>query len=356
MAERRPRGVRHPLLELTLARLIEFGRTPSAIFWVFGFPVVLAVVLGIAFRNQGPETSKVVVIGEDAAELVTRLETDPLLEVEARDDEGVALRELGQAKVDLVLRVVDVEEGVPAVVYRYDPTRPGALAVRHAIDDALQTAYGRRDVIAALEEQVEEAGGRYIDFLVPGLIGLNIMGSCMWGLGYVIVDSRRRKLLKRFAVTPMNRSHFLLSFFFSRLVFLVLEVAVLVAFGWLAFDVQVHGSVVSLGLVALLGMASFSGMALLIASRTESTEVASGWMNFVQMPMWLAGGSFFAYGQFPEFLHPFIRALPLTALNDAMRAIINDGAGLAATWSQLLVLAAWGTIGFVLSLKLFRWQ
>jgi ABC-type multidrug transport system permease subunit len=348
--------VRHPLLELTLARLIEFVRTPSAIFWVFGFPVLLAMVLGIAFRNQGPEIARVAVIGDGAAELVARLADDPLLQVSARDDADAALAELARARLDLVVRVASLDADGPAVAYRYDPTRPGALATRHAADRAIQAACGRRDVVAVEEEQVEEAGGRYVDFLVPGLIGLNVMGSCMWGLGYAIVDSRRRKLLKRFAVTPMNRSHFMLSFFFSRLIFLVLEVALLVAFGWLVFDVRVHGSLLSLGAVALLGMASFSGLALLIASRTESTEVASGWMNFVQMPMWLLGGSFFAYARFPELLHPFIRLLPLTALNDAMRAIANDGAALVDLWSQLLVLGGWGAVGFFLALKVFRWQ
>jgi ABC-2 type transport system permease protein len=356
MASPRPDGVRHPLIELTAARLIEFVRDPSAIFWVFGFPVLLAVVLGIAFRNQGPEIAEVAVIGDGAAELVARLEANPLLAVTARTDTAHALDELSQARVDLVVRVGALDPDGPAVTYRYDPTRPGALATRHAMDRAIQSALGRRDVVAVEEERVEEAGGRYIDFLVPGLIGLNIMGSCMWGLGYAIVDARRRKLLKRFAVTPMNRSHYMLAFFFSRLLFLVLEVALLVAFGWLVFDVRVHGAVLSLGVVALVGMAAFSGLALLIASRTESTEVASGWMNLVQMPMWLLSGSFFAYSRFPEFLHPFFKLLPLTALNDALRAVASDGASLVDTWSQLLIMGIWGTISFLLALKVFRWQ
>ena len=182
------------------------------------------------------------------------------------------------------------------------------------------------------------------------------MGSCMWGMGYAIVDARRRKLLKRFAVTPMNRTHFLLAFFLSRLVFLVLEVVVLIACGRLLFGVEVQGSVVAVMAVALLGTAAFSGLALLIASRTSSTEAASGWMNFVQLPMWILSGSFFSYSRFPDFVHPAIKALPLTAINDGLRQIINEGGSIAAVAPQAAVLAAWSIVGFFLALKMFKWQ
>jgi ABC-2 type transport system permease protein len=182
------------------------------------------------------------------------------------------------------------------------------------------------------------------------------MGSCMWGMGYSIVDARRRKLLKRFAVTPMRRTHYQLSFMLSRLLFLAAEVAVIVTFGWLAFGVRVHGSVFALGAVALLSTFSFSGIALLIASRTESTEVASGWMNFVQMPMWLFSGSFFDYSRFPDAVQPLIKVLPLTAFNDAARAILNEGASIVSVWPQVLILCAWGAVSFVVAVKVFRWQ
>jgi len=350
-----------PLRELTKARFLEFVRDPSALFWVFVFPVLLAVVLGIAFRNRGPEKIKVAVLGPEAETLIARIGPEkPAGEVHSFTMTPMgpeqALAALRSGRIDLVVKAELAEGDSPSVTYRYDPTRPGARTARLTVDDFIQQSYGRTDAVQVAEEKVEEKGGRYIDFLVPGLIGLNVMGSCMWGMGYAIVDSRRRKLLKRFAVTPMNRSHFLLSFALSRLVFLVLEVGVLVIFGHLVFDVRVHGPVSALALATLMGTAAFSGLSLLIASRTSSTEVASGWMNFIQLPMWLLSGSFFSYSRFPEFLHPWIRLLPLTALNDAARTVMNDGAGFAFIGWELTVLAVWAVLSFIAALKIFRWQ
>jgi ABC-type multidrug transport system permease subunit len=224
------------------------------------------------------------------------------------------------------------------------------------VDNALQTLFGRVDPIEVQDETVTDVGGRYIDFLIPGLIGLNIMSSCMWGIGYTVVDARRRKLLKRFAASPMRRSHFLLSFMLSRLVFLVAEVAALVCFAYFIFDVQVTGSYAGVALFSVLGAFAFSGLSLVIAARPDNTEVASGWMNFFMLPMWLLSGSFFDYGRFPDFLRPIIRMLPLTAMNDGLRAVINDGAPVLGSWMELSVLVAWGAICFAIALIAFRWK
>ncbi len=346
----------HPLVELTLARFREFVREPGALFWTFGFPVLLAVGLGIAFRARPPDPARVALVGRtDADARMERiLQGADRVEV-TRMDEEEARASLRSGKVDMVIVPV-LEDGRMSVTYRYDAARPQGRAARLEADMVVQSALGRTDVADVSEETVSEQGGRYIDFLIPGLIGLNVMGSSMWGIGYSVVLSRRRKLLKRLAATPMSRSHYMFSYLFSRLVFLIAEVAALVAFGWLVFGVRVHGSWVWLILVSLAGAASFTGLALLVASRSESTEVASGVMNAVMLPMWLLSGSFFSYERFPDFLHPVIRLLPLTAFNDALRAIINDGASIWSTWTQVAVLAFWALVGYLLAVKLFKWQ
>ncbi len=345
----------NPIVELTRTRLLEFVRSPGAIFWVFVFPVLLAVALGIAFRNQPPDSPRAAVIGETRDLVAERLRKNDVVQMSDLQG-GDALNALRTGRIDILVRADSSGESVPKITYRYDPTRPEGRRARAAVDNELQRSFGRVDVISAEEERVTEVGGRYIDFLIPGLIGLNIMSSCMWGIGYAVVDSRRRKLLKRFAATPMNRSHFLLSFMLSRLVFLIAEVAALVFFGYLIFDVQINGSLLSVGVFSIAGAFAFSGLALLIAARPESTEVASGWMNFAMLPMWLLSGSFFAYSRFPEFLHPFIRALPLTALNDGLRIVINDGGSLLSSWLEMSILVGWGLLGFVIALRSFRWQ
>ncbi len=244
----------------------------------------------------------------------------------------------------------------PDVEYRYDATRPESRIARLAVDDALQRAQGRAEVARTRDERVTEPGGRYIDFLIPGLIGLNLMGSGMWGLGFNIVTARGRKLLKRFAATPMRRSHYLLSFMMSRLVFLALEVVAVLGFAWLVFGVTVRGSLFSVAVIVLLGALTFSGIGLLVAARPTTIEGVSGLMNFVMLPMWMLSGTFFSSARFPEFAQPFIKALPLTAVNDSLRAVINEGASLASNWAALAVLLAWCVVSFIVALRIFRWQ
>ena len=199
-------------------------------------------------------------------------------------------------------------------------------------------------------------GSRYIDWLLPGLLGMNIMGTGLWSMGFAVVQARTRKLLKRLMATPMPRTSYLLSHLLARLVFLVLEVGALLLFGRLAFGVTSAGALWLVGLLALLGAFSFSGLGLLIASRARTVEAVSGLMNVVMLPMWLLSGVFFASSNFPDAAQPFIRALPLTALNDALRAVMLEGRGLAAIATQVAVLFAWGITTFVLALKLFRWR
>jgi ABC-type multidrug transport system permease subunit len=371
LRERTRRGpAQYPLFQLTLARIREFIREPEAVFWVFVFPVLLALALGIAFRNRPAEK---IPIGVDdripeAARIVELLTGSPDLEpvLLSRD---LMSQEIRAGKIDLVVGPCispsisptpegsDAEgTGVIPFCYTYDPDRPGGRMARLAVDDTLQKALGREDVIRARDRRVAETGARYIDFLIPGLIGLNLMASGMWGVGFNVVDARTKKLLKLLTATPMRRSHFLLGFMLSRLLFLVLEVTALVGFGWVVFGVVVHGSLISLSLILLVGAMTFAGLGLLVAARPKSIEAVSGWMNFVMLPMWLLSGSFFSYARFPEILHPFIRALPLTALNDALRSVINEGAPLPDSLTELSVLLGWGVLSFVLALKIFRWQ
>jgi ABC transporter DrrB family efflux protein len=226
---------------------------------------------------------------------------------------------------------------------------------RQRVDDALQRGGGRRDPVPVRETHVTEPGARYIDFLIPGLIGMNIMSGGMWGVGFVIVDMRARRLLKRLLATPMRRADFLGAMMASRLSFVFTEVVLILAFGWLAFDLVIQGSLLLIALLAVLGGFVFSGLGLLVASRARKIETVSGLMNLVMLPMWVFSGVFFSADRFPEAAQPLIRALPLTALNDALRAVILEGAGLASQAGPVALLAAWAAVSFVLALKLFRW-
>ena len=344
----------HPLLELTTMRVREFLREKEAVFWVFIFPVLMTFALGIAFRNTAPEKTFVAIEADannpSVNELANVLVHAPEISasVLAPDEAAKALR---SGKVSVVIKPKN-----DSYEYRFDPTRPESRTARLIIDDVLQRAKGRSDVVSTGEQRITEPGARYVDFLVPGLIGMNLMGSGLWGLGFTVVIARSRKLLKRFAATPMRRSHYLLSFMLSRLAFLFLEVAAVVVFAWLAFGFTVRGSWLTVALITLLGGFTFSGIGLLVAARPTTIEGVSGLMNFIMLPMWLLSGTFFSSERFPQIFQPFIKALPLTALNTLLRSVMNEGAPLWSNWSNVAILLAWLIVSFVVALKIFRWQ
>jgi ABC-2 type transport system permease protein len=339
----------HPLVELTKARLREFFREPGMIFWVFGFPILMAVGLGLAFRSQPPEKPVIALLASDESEAARALLASDDV-VATRLPEEDAMRGLARTKYALV---VDLREH--DAVYRYDPTSNAARLARVLAGAELERAAGRRDLLSVRDEPQSLPGTRYIDFLLPGLIGMNVMGSSVWGVGYSLVVARKRKLLRRFAVTAMRRSHYLASYFLSRLLFLVLELGVLVTFGVLAFGTTIQGSIAGLILAAVLGAAAFAGLGLLVGARIDNTEVATGWMNFIQLPMWVLSGAYFTNERFPDWFQPFIHALPLTALVDALRLVYNEAASLTTILPELAILVAWAVVTFAIVARTFRW-
>ena len=346
---------RPPLVALTRARVLEFIREPEAVFWVFAFPVIMAVVLGFAFRDHAPDKLPVGVAGEAARARAVAEESlrSGALAASVFPSLPDGLQALRTGKIALL---VEVRDRNAALVYHFDPTRPDARIARLEVDDAIQRAAGRRDPVSFREEAMHEKGSRYIDFLLPGILGLNLMGTGIWGIGFGIVNARLKKTLKLMTATPMRKSDFLLAQILSRLVFLLLEVAVILSFGVLAFGVPVRGSLVLLLGIALLGALSFAGIGLLVAARAKTLEAASGLMNLVMVPMWLLSGVFFSADRFPKKAQPIIRALPLTAVNDALRAVMLEGSRAPAVALQIAILVAWGAASFAAALRIFRWQ
>ena len=344
------RDVPHPLIELTKSRFREFVREPEAVFWVFAFPVIMTCALGIAFRSRGAEPVIAGVVEQAGADQITAA---------LESAGGFTVRRLDPGDVDRALRdgraPVVIVPGAPPT-YRYDEARAESQVARLAVDAALQRAAGRADAFLPVQQPMQTVGSRYIDWLVPGLLGMNIMGTGMWGVGFAIVNARAKKLLKRLVATPMAKSHYLLSLVFSRMATLSLEVIVIIGFAWIFFDVAVHGALWALAALAILGAIAFGGLGLLVASRARTIEAVSGLMNFVMLPMWVLSGVFFASTNFPDAMQPFIHVLPLTALNDSLRIIVNEGRSFDAVLPQVAILGAWGGLSFLLSLRLFRWQ
>jgi ABC-type multidrug transport system permease subunit len=339
---------------LLMARMLELKREPEVVFWVFVFPLLLALGLGIAFRNKPGNAASVAIVegagSQDAQNLLARSAQHDRFKVQVLNQEE-AHKGFRLGKFDLVIEPAN--NG--AVSYRYDPARPESVLAKAEVDDAMQAAAGRKDTVPTTAVASSEPGSRYIDFLIPGLLGMNLMNSGMWGIGFALVDMRQRKLLKRFVGTPMRRGDFLLALASSRLILMIIEVGLLLLFGALFFHMRVLGSVAAIALIAALGSLTFGGVGLLTASRAQKIESVSGLINLVMMPMWIFSGVFFSYERFPAIIHPLIKALPLTALNDALRASILEGTPILHQWPRLLIMVLWGGVSFVLALKWFRW-
>ncbi|HEY6322890.1 MAG TPA: ABC transporter permease [Thermoanaerobaculia bacterium] len=378
-----------PLLQLTLSRFREFVREPEALFWVFAFPLLLAVALGLAFRDKAPDRIPIgLVAGAGTDRATTALARSPVLLARTMSP-GEGREALRTGKISLL-----IEPGTPVPatpppaapagppaparsraggaggagapageagvrrswIFHFDQTRPDSRIARLEAEDALQRAAGRTDALAIRSALVTEKGSRYIDFLIPGLIGMNLMGTGIWSLAFGITTARQKQLLKRLVATPMRRSHYLLAQVLGRLVFLLPEIVILVGVGWLVFGVAVRGSLWLLLVTSLVGAMTFCGLGLLIASRARTIEGASGMANLVMLPMWLLSGVFFSSERFPERVQPLIRALPLTALNDALRGVITEGQSPAVVAGKLAIVAAWGLASFLVALRIFRWR
>ncbi len=335
------------LYQLTMARFRLLSREPEAIFWIFIFPILLAAGLGIAFRNRPAD---VLPVGATTPQLIQALAADPGLKATEMDETtgGRALRTGA-----ILLLASQQPEGV---AYKYDDTNPDARTARMIVDRAVQAAAGQRDAVHAENELIHETGSRYIDFVVPGLLGMNLMGSAIWGLGFAIVEARQKKLLKRMVASPMPRWQYLASFLLSRLVMLVLEVGAFLGFAGLAFGVPFRGSLWQLAILCVLTSMAFSALGLLISSRARTMEAASGLMNLVMLPMWILSGVFFSASRFPAVIQPFVRALPLTAANEALRANMLQGVGLNHLLTPLAILLAWLVVPFAVALRIFRWR
>lgn len=339
------------LRELTLNRIRVMLREPEVLFWIFFFPILLMLGVGIAFSDPAPEIFRIgIEQGSPAEELREALDRNPDLQVVLLAP-GTVDDELRRGRVAVL-----VEAGSVETTLRFDAARPEARAARILTEWALQQWAGADSPLAIREERVTARGQRYIDWLIPGLIGFNLMGTGLWSVAFYTTQARENRELRRLVATPMRRSDFLLAQILARYTFLVAEIPLIVLFAWLAFGVPVEGNLLALGLVVLLGATCFTGLGILAASRVRTTEGVSGIINLIMMPMLILSGVFFSVDRFPDVTRPLIALLPLTALIEALRAVYNDGLGLGAVLGDLAVVAGWTAASFLVALRIFRWQ
>ena len=336
--------------QVTLLTFREFIRTPGAVFWTYGFPLTMAVCLGLAFRTSEPAPLAIAVVeSEHVAAQFEALEKNERLQPQLFDLAG-ARDAFSHGRCLLI-----VSGTAQRPVITVDPTRPESELARLHVVQSLQASHSPQSVLEVEERDETAPGSRYIDWLIPGLISLNLLGAGLWGVGFNLVQMRVKHILRRLMVTPMRRSEFMLAFLLSRLLLVIPESAIILGFGVWIFDTPISGSLGTILVLVLLGAVSFTGLGILIACRAKSMESVSGLMNFVMIPMWLLGGSFFSSDRFPDVLQPLVQILPITHLNNGLRAVIQDGAEIGTMGLELGYLAAFGVLTMVLAIKIFRW-
>lgn len=331
----------------------DYLRTPEAVFWTYGFPFVMTIVLGLAFSGGGAEPSRIGVLGSgfDAAVGIERsaAETDELQVVRFADEES-ARRALIAGRIELVLG-----GDIANPILDLDPRRPGSELAELRVDRRLSIARGVDPGPEVDRHEIVEPGGRYVDFVLPGLIALNVLGAGVYGIGYNIVQMRSRNLFRRLWVTPVGRAEFLLGFLGARGVLALIPPFVILLFGSVAFGVPVRDGLPMFALLVLAGAASFSGLGMLISSRARTLEAVSGLMNFVMLPMWLLGGAFFSTAKFPETVQPLLRAVPLSWLCDGFRDALLGAEVHVDQWTAVGLLFGFGVLCFGIATRVFRW-
>jgi ABC-type multidrug transport system permease subunit len=360
------------LYQLSVAQFLETIREPEVLFWGMLFPVLISIGLGLAFTQQSELKFQVLVVEKNETELDSLLRlyaqpgekdgqsvytwklTDPTLGntefTFIHSERQPAIVALKRGEADVI-----VSDSLGKVRYHFDPHNSQAQLVYLKLSSLLQSPAGAAGSGQTDVEPLTLRGVRYIDFLVPGLITFGIMSSIMWGISYTIIERRSQKLLRRMVATPMKKSNFLIALMFVRIGMNVVEALTLFFFAWLLFDIHIQGNIGALVVLFLAGNVAFTGIGVLISSRTSKTEVGTGWINAVTMPMLILSGIFFSYHNFPQWSLGVIKLLPLTALTDGVRSIFNEGGGWAEILTPSIALSLFGLVCFVAGMRLFKW-
>jgi ABC-type multidrug transport system permease subunit len=360
------------LYQLTYTFFLETIREPEVLFWGILFPVLISIGLGLAFTQTSESKFHIMLVEKNQTEL------DSLLNIYAKrnlkndketfiwkiEDKIIGNTEFCFFRSDWKSAIVSLKRGESELIvtdsvgrmhYHFDPLNSQAQLAYMRLSALVKSPNSAMDTKQTQINPLTLKGVRYIDFLVPGILSMGIMSSILWGISYTIIERRSQKLLRRMVATPMRKSNFLIAMMFVRILMNVVEASILFFFAWLLFGIHIQGNIGALVVLFFAGNIAFTGLAVLISTRTAKTEVGTGWINAAQMPMMILSGIFFSYHHFPEWSIGIIKLLPLTALTDGIRSIFNEGAGWMEIITPSLALSGFGIVCFIIGLRLFKW-
>lgn len=324
------------------ARNLEFFRDKASMVWNIVFPILLLVGFSVVFSGDGKSMFKVGLLHHEQQQIAL-LETKYIEFVDYSDTEQ-ALSKLRQHKIDMLL-------DFRLDLYWINDTAPNGYMV-----EKLLLADANDNQINWLKQTVTGRQIRYVDWVLPGILGMNMMFSCLFGVGYVIVRYRKSMVLKRLNATPVTAFEFLTAQIVSRLfIVLLLSSSIFIGCNFM-FDFYMLGSYFDLLVVATLGAMSLISLGLFIASRSRSEELTGGLLNVASWPMMILSGVWFSLEGSPDIIQQIAWFLPLTHLVEGARAVMTEGANLSDLADNLLAMGGMTLVFLLIGAKSFRWQ
>jgi ABC-2 type transport system permease protein len=356
------------MLAITRASFRALLRSPSAIVFSILFPLIFILVFGFI----GGGSRMTFKVGFDPASDTTTLVYKVL-----RDSVGLMVvnkpidqmeSELERGRITAILKVSAMDSG--NVRYKIDMKTSGAVnaqnvaILRSIISTVIlrfnEIVFPTQPSIAVLKDnKVEGRKYRTIDFILPGQLGFSLLSAGVFGVAFIFFNLRQSLVLKRFFATPIRKGFILCGEALSRIVFQMLTAVVILSLGYFVFDFTlVNGWVTFLELLflSLLGLPVFMGFGFIVSGLANSEAAIPPFSNLITLPQFLLAGTFFPVENFPSWLQPLCKILPLTHLNQAMRDVAFEGAHLSECMPQLIVLLAWGIVAYVIAIRVFKWE
>lgn len=358
------------MLAITKASLRAVFRSPSAVIFSFAFPLIFILVFGfigssgkislrVAFDNQTDTTT----------ELYRAIGALPGITID-HAPEQVLKSNLSKGRLHAIIRVRKNENQMPAYsinLISSEAVNPQNMQVLRSLLEALITSMNKKmfegtPTYATISNDVETVPGRVyrtIDFILPGQLGFSLLSAGVFGVAFIFYSLRQTLVLKRFFATPIKRSYIVFGEALSRVIFQLTTAIVILLIGHFAFNFTlVHGlqTFLELLLLSFIGLAVFMGFGFVVSGLAKNESSIPPFANLFTLPQFLLAGTFFPIDNFPGWLQPLCKILPLTHLNDAMRNVAFEGLSIAECGPQLAVLGAWGVAAYAVAIRVFKWE
>lgn len=358
------------MLAVAKASLIAIFRSPSAVAFSFAFPLVFILVFGF-FTGGGNISLRVAfATGTDTGSHIypvirqlpgLRIIDKPVEQLNEDLEKGrlTAIISLRKNDGEIPEYFISLKSSEAVNEQNLNVLRSMLTA---AIEQMDRQKYPRSPTVAVVNNTVEKIPGRTyrsIDFILPGQLGFSLLSAGVFGVAFLFFSLRQTLVLKRFFATPISRTFIVLGEGLSRVTFQLITAVVILLVGYYFFHFTlVHGWITFMELLVLsfIGLVVFMSFGFIVSGIAKSESVIPPLANLVTLPQFLLAGTFFPIDNFPSWLRPFCKLLPLTHLNDAMRDVAFEGAHLADCGKQLVILAVWAVIGYTLAVKVFKWE